>query len=60
MHGKFNADLVHVLDKSALKGRLEDQGIDVTPSTPEQFVAHVKNETVRWAKVVKAANLGPE
>ena len=60
VHAKFNTDLVYLLEKTALKGRLEDQGIDVTPSTPEQFVAHVRSETARWAKVVKAANLGPE
>ena len=60
VHAKFSTDLVYLLEKTALKGRLEDQGIDVTPSTPEQFVAHVRSETARWAKVVKAANLGPE
>jgi len=48
------------LEKSALRGRLEEQGIDVTPSTPDQFVEHVKSETARWAKVVKAANIGQE
>ncbi|MEO8104238.1 MAG: tripartite tricarboxylate transporter substrate binding protein [Betaproteobacteria bacterium] len=60
VHAKFTADLVQLLEKPALRARLEEQGIDVTPSTPEQFVAHVRAETTRWAKVVKAANLGPE
>ena len=60
VHAKFTADLVQLLEKPALRARLEEQGIDVTPSTPEQFAAHVRAETARWAKVVKAANLGPE
>ena len=60
VHAKFNADLVQLLEKPALKGRLEEQGIEVTPSTPEQFVAHVRKETERWTRVVKEANLGPE
>jgi tripartite-type tricarboxylate transporter receptor subunit TctC len=60
VHAKFTADLVQLLEKPALKGKLEEQGIDVTPSTPEQFVAHVRKETERWTRVVKAANLGPE
>jgi tripartite-type tricarboxylate transporter receptor subunit TctC len=60
VHAKFTADLVALLEKSALRERLETQGIDVTPSTPEQFVAHVRKETERWTKVVKEANLGPE
>ena len=57
---KFNAGLVGVLSGGTLRQRLEEQGVEVTPSTPEQFVAHVRSETVKWAKVVKEANLGPE
>jgi len=60
VHEKFTADMVHVLEKSALRQQLEDQGIAVRSSTPEEFVAHVKAETARWAKVVKAANLAPQ
>ena len=60
VHRKFTADLVHLLDKSPLRQKLEEQGIDVKSSTPEEFVAHVRKETERWAKVVKQANLGPE
>jgi tripartite-type tricarboxylate transporter receptor subunit TctC len=54
---KLNAGLVKVLNSPALQQRLEEQGIDVTPSTPAQFAAHVKAETVKWAKVVKAMGL---
>ena len=36
---------------------MEDQGIDVMPSTIEEFVAFVKTETVKWQKVVKEAGL---
>jgi len=60
VHTKFTADLLQLLQKSALRGKLEEQGIDITAGTPEQFVAHVRKETERWTKVVKAAGLGPE
>ena len=53
---KLNADLHKVL-AGPLKARLEEQGIDVAPSTPEQFVAHVKVEIAKWTKVVEAAKL---
>jgi tripartite-type tricarboxylate transporter receptor subunit TctC len=53
---KLNADLHKVL-AGPLKARLEEQGIDVTPSTPEQFAAHVKSEIEKWTKVVAAAKL---
>jgi tripartite-type tricarboxylate transporter receptor subunit TctC len=60
VHTKFTADLLQLLQKSALRGKLEEQGIDITAGTPEQFVAHVRKETERWTRVVKAAGLGPE
>jgi len=57
VHAKLNAGLVKVLSSPDLKARMEDQGIDVMPSTSEAFVAYVKTETVKWAKVVKEAGL---
>ncbi|HEV8519881.1 MAG TPA: tripartite tricarboxylate transporter substrate binding protein [Burkholderiales bacterium] len=54
---KFNAGLVKVLSSPDLQQRMSEQGIDVTPSTPEQFLVHVKAETAKWAKVVKEAGL---
>ena len=53
---KLNTDLHKVLN-GPLKKALEDQGIDVAPSTPEQFAAHVKSEIEKWTKVVIAAKL---
>ena len=57
---KLNQDLNKVLSGGALKKRLEDQGIAVTPSTPEQFVEHVKKEIAKWTKVVRDAKLTAE
>ena len=54
---KLSADLNKVLNTPAVRQRLEEQGVDVTPSTPEQFVAHVRAETEKWTKVVRAAGL---
>ncbi len=54
---KLNAGLVKVLSSPDLKLRMEDQGIDVMPSTMEEFVAFVKVETAKWNKVVKEAGL---
>jgi tripartite-type tricarboxylate transporter receptor subunit TctC len=57
VHAKLNAGLVKVLGSPDLAQRMEDQGIDVKPSTPEEFVAFVQAETAKWAKVVKEAGL---
>jgi len=57
---KINADMNALLAGPALKKRLEDQGITLSPTTPQAFEAHVKAETEKWTKVVKDANLPGE
>ena len=54
---KFNQGLVKILSSPDMQQRMGDQGIDVTPSTPEQLREHAKLELVKWAKVVKEAGL---
>ena len=57
LEAKINADLRKALATNVLKQRLDDQGIDVQSSTPEEFVAHVRAEIAKWTKVVKEAKL---
>lgn len=54
---KFNEGLVKVLGSADMQQKLGDQGIDIASSSPEQFLAYVKTEMVKWAKVVKDAGL---
>jgi tripartite-type tricarboxylate transporter receptor subunit TctC len=49
-----------LLAGSVLRKRLEDQGITITPASPEAFMAYVRGETDKWTKVVKDANLPGE
>jgi len=57
---KINADLVKVLASASLRQRLDDQGVDVQSSTPEELAAHARAEIAKWVKVVKEANLPAE
>ena len=57
---KINTDLNKLLAGGPLRKRLEDQGVDVTPTTPEAFTAHVKSEIEKWTKVVRDAKLEAE
>jgi tripartite-type tricarboxylate transporter receptor subunit TctC len=57
LEAKINADLVRALASATLKQRLDDQGIDVQSSTPDELVAHVRGEIAKWTKVVKEAGL---
>lgn len=54
---KLTADLQRILNDPVVRKRLEDQAVDVAPSTPEQFVAHVRAETEKWTRVVREAGL---
>lgn len=57
---KLNAGLVKVLNSPQLVQRLEEQGFEVTPGTPEQFGAHIQSETIKWQKVIREAGIQPE
>ena len=54
---KINADMVQLLNGAELRQRLELQGVEAAPSTPEAFAAFIKAETARWAKVVNDAGI---
>jgi len=57
---KINADVNALLAGPVLKKRLEDQGITLSPTTPQAFEQHVRAETEKWTNVVKDANLPGE
>jgi len=40
--------------------RLANDGADVIAGTPEEFGAFIRAETIKWAKVAKAAGIKPE
>ncbi len=57
---KLNADIVKVLGMPDTKQKLEDQGVEAAPNTPEQFTAFIAAEIAKWARVAKAAGINPE
>jgi tripartite-type tricarboxylate transporter receptor subunit TctC len=58
---KVNADVNAVLAKDEVQKRLLELGaINEGPGTPEQLAQFLKDERVRWAKLVKDINLQPE
>jgi tripartite-type tricarboxylate transporter receptor subunit TctC len=52
---KLNAELTRILRLPDVRSRFQDEGGDVTPTTPEQFAAFIAHELPRWAKIVKAS-----
>ena len=52
---RINADVNHWLQTGEAKEKLLAQGAVAAGGTPEQFAAHIRTETEKWAKVVKVS-----
>ena len=50
---KLNAEFNKALKQPDVRKKLSDEGADPIGGTPEQFATLIKEDTVRWGKVVK-------
>jgi tripartite-type tricarboxylate transporter receptor subunit TctC len=57
---KLNSEINAALADPKLKARFSDLGAELTPMTPAEFGKLIADETEKWAKVVRSANLKPE
>jgi tripartite-type tricarboxylate transporter receptor subunit TctC len=53
----LNAQIVKALRDPEVRDRLIPQGIEVIPSTPDEFQEVLKTHMAKWAKVIRAANI---
>jgi tripartite-type tricarboxylate transporter receptor subunit TctC len=54
---KLNAEINRALNQPNVKGEFTRQGYSVENRTPEQFAGYMKEETVKWTKLIKAAGI---
>ena len=54
---KLNGDLHRALNAPDTQKKLVEIGVDVSPSTPEQFAAFIRNETETWTRVVREGKI---
>jgi len=57
---KLHAEVVKAIALPDLRERYVSSGIEPVGSTPDQFAAEIREDIVRWAKVVRAANIRAE
>jgi len=55
--GRVQRELVKALATSDVKEKLRAQGIDPVGSGPEDLLAHQKQETAKWGKVIREQNI---
>ena len=52
---KIQGEVAHILKEPAMREKFVQQGADPVGSTPEEFGQYMRDETAKWAKVVKAS-----
>jgi tripartite-type tricarboxylate transporter receptor subunit TctC len=57
---RLHAEFVKVLNVPEVRERLTAQGLNIVASTPQQFAAHIKSETIKYARVIKQAGIKAE
>jgi tripartite-type tricarboxylate transporter receptor subunit TctC len=57
---RLNAELAKIVDMPDVRKNLTEQGADMQGGTPEDFAAFMRNESARWAEVVKQAGIQPQ
>ena len=56
---RLNVELVKILRSPDMQSRLTAMGVSVVANTPEEFTEFTKGEIVKWASVIKNANIKP-
>jgi tripartite-type tricarboxylate transporter receptor subunit TctC len=57
---RINAESTRILRGERLRARLEGEGADPAPGTPEQFRDLIVAERARWGELIRTANVRPD
>jgi len=52
---RMHAEVVRILRDPAIREKLSSQGADPVGSTPEELAEYMRDETAKWAPIVKAS-----
>ena len=57
---KLNSEVQKIMRSPDVQKRLEAEGARFIPTTPAEFAAFQKDELIKWAKIIKEANIKAE
>jgi len=55
--GKLNAEINRILQMPDIRDKLAGMGAEIVGGTSQEFADHIQREIVKWAKVIKDANI---
>ena len=58
--GRLNAETIRALQLPSVREQIGKQGFEIVGSSPEDFAVFLKEENVRWARVVKESGARAE
>jgi len=50
---KLNREINRILQTPEMKQRLQELGAEPANTTPEEFLAFVRNDNAKWARLIK-------
>ena len=50
---KLNTEIIKLMDNPEMRERLVGLGVESAPGTPDQLATLLRDDLVRWAKIVK-------
>lgn len=53
--GRLNSEVVRILKTAEMRERIASHGAQPIGNTPEQFMAQIRHDLAKWAKVVKVS-----
>jgi tripartite-type tricarboxylate transporter receptor subunit TctC len=57
---RLNGDIGKILRAPDVVGQLNKVGLDAAPDSPAEFAKFIREETERWSRVIKAADIRVE
>ena len=57
---RLNAEIVRILRQPDLKEKFLLQGVELVPTTPEEFGAFIRQDIAKWARVIQLSGARAE
>ena len=57
---KIHADAIQVVNTADMRNRIAGLGATPIGNTPEQFRAQIRDDQVKWARIIKQSGAKPE